>query len=78
MNVRPLIEGHFYLCILTIMSDVTVSSAYHQATARVLAHVKQEAYEITAAAQAISQQTKQERETSALTTLREKLFGTRS
>ncbi len=57
------------------MSTTDISDAYNKAAAQVLAQVHAEVAEITAAAQTISQEAKQEEDKNALATLRAKLFG---
>lgn len=57
------------------MSTTDISDAYNKAAAQVLAQVHAEVAEITATAQTISQEAKQEEDKNALATLRAKLFG---
>lgn len=59
------------------MSDQTLDQAYDEATATILASVREEVGEITAAAAAITATAKGQEEQSALAQLRAKLFGTR-
>lgn len=59
------------------MNAPHISAAYTKAADHILAQVREEVAAITAAARAISQEAKKEKESSALAALRAKLFDTR-